>query len=344
MTRGKQPQGQTYQLQGNVFYVGVARFQDRAIVAGLAALDCKVDLNGVKEVLKSDQLSVRPGVHFSFSSGSNAWHLMSDPEGRIFIVITERTYPTRAARALLEDLQRQFVSKTGTKSLQVKQGGLGTATKDLLKKIIEKYDNIFQVDKLTGHVGNVQSVKLVLQENVLVALANCVTDCKTPADASNQGELPIVPYYVSKLRTQIGKEDRARLWLFRSVNVSICALLLALVFFKDANVLFWSLYGVYVFFLSLSFLFMGFGVVESESFQVFFWLILVFVPIMAVVFRNNILRIIAEIIAAGTASLHLFLYSLLLKASFNNIFNDIFHGQSAKNQGRFSIHSLATQI
>ena len=40
MTRGKQPQGQTYQLQGNVFYVGVARFQDRAIVAGLAALDC----------------------------------------------------------------------------------------------------------------------------------------------------------------------------------------------------------------------------------------------------------------------------------------------------------------
>lgn len=57
-------------------FLGVARFQDRAIVAS-HAYNTVIDLNGVKEVLKSDQLSVRPGVHFSFASGGSAWHLMS---------------------------------------------------------------------------------------------------------------------------------------------------------------------------------------------------------------------------------------------------------------------------
>ena len=57
-------------------FLGVARFQDRAVVAS-HAYNTVIDLNGVKEVLRSDQLSVRPGVHFSFSSGGSAWHLMS---------------------------------------------------------------------------------------------------------------------------------------------------------------------------------------------------------------------------------------------------------------------------
>jgi len=83
----------------------VARLQDRAIVAS-HAYNTVIDLNGVKEVLKSDQLSVRPGVHFSFASGGSAWHLMSDVEGRIFILISERAYPVRAAHACLEEFQR----------------------------------------------------------------------------------------------------------------------------------------------------------------------------------------------------------------------------------------------
>jgi hypothetical protein len=65
-----------YKAQGNVQFLGVARYQDRAIVAS-HAYNTVIDLNGVKEVIKSDQLSVRPGVHFSFSSGGSAWHLMS---------------------------------------------------------------------------------------------------------------------------------------------------------------------------------------------------------------------------------------------------------------------------
>jgi len=86
-------------------FLGVARLQDRAIVAS-HAYNTIIDLNGVKEVLTSDQLSVRPGVYFSFASGGSAWHLVSDVEGRIFILISERSYPVRAANACLDELQR----------------------------------------------------------------------------------------------------------------------------------------------------------------------------------------------------------------------------------------------
>jgi len=73
----------SYKTSGNVQFLGVARFQDRAIVAS-HSYNTTVDLNGVREVIKSDQLSVRPGVHFSFSSGGSAWHLMSGEEERQF--------------------------------------------------------------------------------------------------------------------------------------------------------------------------------------------------------------------------------------------------------------------
>lgn len=38
-----------------------------------------------------------------------------------------------------------------------------------------RYDNLLEVDKLAAVISKVESVKLVLQENVQVALANCVT-------------------------------------------------------------------------------------------------------------------------------------------------------------------------
>lgn len=45
----------------------------------------------------------------------------------------------------------------------------------MLRKLCEKYDNLLEVDKLAAVMNKVDSVKLVLQENVQVALANCVT-------------------------------------------------------------------------------------------------------------------------------------------------------------------------
>ena len=57
----------------------------------------------------------------------------------------------------------------------MKEKGLDKAAGDLMRKLCEKYDNLLEVDKLAAVMNKVDSVKLVLQENVQVALANCVT-------------------------------------------------------------------------------------------------------------------------------------------------------------------------
>lgn len=68
-----------------------------------------------------------------------------------------------------------FLAMTGTKSLEVKEKGLDKTCGEMLRKLCEKYDNLLEVDKLAAVMNKVDSVKLVLQENVQVALANCVT-------------------------------------------------------------------------------------------------------------------------------------------------------------------------
>jgi len=44
----------------------------------------------------------------------------------------------------------------------------------LLQKLCQKYDNLAEVDKLAGVAKKVENVKLVMQENVNMALQNCV--------------------------------------------------------------------------------------------------------------------------------------------------------------------------
>ena len=50
-----------------------------------------------------------------------------------------------------------------------------SATPDPVYVCPSRYDNLLEVDKLAAVMNKVDSVKLVLQENVQVALANCVT-------------------------------------------------------------------------------------------------------------------------------------------------------------------------
>ena len=44
----------------------------------------------------------------------------------------------------------------------------------MLQKVCQKYDNLSEVDKLASVTKKVETVKLVMQENVELALQNCV--------------------------------------------------------------------------------------------------------------------------------------------------------------------------
>ena len=68
----------------------------------------------------------------------------------------------------------QFTAKHGDKATTAKDRGLDKVCSGLLLKICQKYDNLAEVDKLASVAKKVDSVKLVMQENVDLALQNCV--------------------------------------------------------------------------------------------------------------------------------------------------------------------------
>ena len=68
----------------------------------------------------------------------------------------------------------QFIAKVGDKAQTAKDRGLDRTCGSLLQKLCQKYDNLAEVDKLASVTKKVETVKLVMQENVDIALQNCV--------------------------------------------------------------------------------------------------------------------------------------------------------------------------
>jgi len=120
----------------NVLFIGVARLSDVAVVASLA-YNSTVDLTGVKAVL-DQKMGMTEGTHYSFTTGSNCWHLMADAESRVYILITADSYPARVATACVDDLSRMFLSKAGEKSLTCKEKALDKPCKNLFEKLCGK--------------------------------------------------------------------------------------------------------------------------------------------------------------------------------------------------------------
>ena len=64
------------QNHGNVFFLGVARVPDQALVVASYSHFTETDLGGVKQVLDQPNMNMAFGKHYSFSVGQLAWHLI----------------------------------------------------------------------------------------------------------------------------------------------------------------------------------------------------------------------------------------------------------------------------
>lgn len=159
---------------GNVFFLGCARLAGQALVVASYSYNTETDLGAVKQVLEQPNVSMSAGKHYSFTVGQMAWHLISDDQDIIYILICQLNYPQRCAHMCLEELQRTFIAKCGDKASTAKDRALDRSCSSLLQKICQKYDNLAEVDKLAAVAKKVDSVKLVMQENVDIALQNCV--------------------------------------------------------------------------------------------------------------------------------------------------------------------------
>ena len=162
------------QQQANVFFVAVAR--NNIIIGSYAHNNIQTDLAGVKKMLEQpDVVNMVSGKHYSFTTEEVGWHLIKDEFSLTYILICKQYYPQRVAHACLEDLQLQFTNKVGGNSAtDAKEKSYDRTCSSLFQSICSKYNNIAEVDKLSAVTLKVESVKVTMQENVSVALANCV--------------------------------------------------------------------------------------------------------------------------------------------------------------------------
>ena len=68
----------------------------------------------------------------------------------------------------------KFTVKVGEKTMSAKDRGLDKICAALFMKLCLKYDNLAEVDKIAAVGKKVETVKLVVSENVELALQICV--------------------------------------------------------------------------------------------------------------------------------------------------------------------------
>ena len=66
------------------------------------------------------------------------------------------------------------MNRFGSKASTAKERSLDKTCSQMFGTICVKYDNLSEVDKLAAVAKKVDSVKLVMQENIDIALQNCV--------------------------------------------------------------------------------------------------------------------------------------------------------------------------
>ena len=87
----------------------------------------------------------------------------------------------------------QFCNKVdGHKATTAKERAFDRTCAPLFDKLCKKYDNLAEVDKLAALSKKVDTVKLTMQENVDLALQNCV---KLEKIESQAGEYSFCIYF-----------------------------------------------------------------------------------------------------------------------------------------------------
>eukprot|EP01038_Epipyxis_sp_PR26KG_P008946 gene8946-12063_t len=160
----------------NVIFLGVVRFskpQTSVVVAARShSASGDYDKSNIKMVLDQPNFNISNGRHYNFFVQSYAWHLFSDKFGLIYVLVCQATYPHRCAQLCLEEFQRSFTTKFGEKGVSASEGSLTNPAGNMLLKICQKYDDVNGIDKLANVTNKVESVKLVMQENIQATLAN----------------------------------------------------------------------------------------------------------------------------------------------------------------------------
>mmetsp|Transcript_35693 Transcript_35693/g.33835 ORF Transcript_35693/g.33835 Transcript_35693/m.33835 type:complete len:233 (+) Transcript_35693:95-793(+) len=211
---------------GNIFFAAVARIAGHGVIVCSHSYNTETELDAVRQVLEQPNMQMAPGKHYAFSVGQLGWHIIVDEMGLIYILICQVQYPQRCAHTCLEELQRSFSAKAGEKAVTAKDNALDRTCGSLLQKICQKYDNLSEIDKLASVTRKVETVKLVMQENVDLALQNCVKlETIERAAEELQQQAGVFKRNANELKKKMWWKN-IKMWIIIGV---ICAIILAII-------------------------------------------------------------------------------------------------------------------
>lgn len=155
----------------HLFIIQVAKsVEEGAVLVASYCHHSKIDKTAIKTVLTN----VGTSGHFNFPTEEYIWNFLSD-NGLIYILICRTNYPQRCAALCLDECKSTFESKYAlTQTISAKENSLSKGFKDQFRKLCVKYNNPADVDAIASAKRKVDSVKLVMQDNIELALRNCV--------------------------------------------------------------------------------------------------------------------------------------------------------------------------
>lgn len=128
----------------------------------------------VREVLSAPDFSnkVSPGARYRLVGDVNAFNFTTDPEQRVYIVISAFDYPERLVFPMINELVLKFKQEFGPSSLNCPAGALDGKAKSLFKALADDYEDPTKRDKLAQVQAQVQGVKLTMGKNLDNMLKN----------------------------------------------------------------------------------------------------------------------------------------------------------------------------
>uniref|UniRef100_A0A7S3K240 V-SNARE coiled-coil homology domain-containing protein n=1 Tax=Aureoumbra lagunensis TaxID=44058 RepID=A0A7S3K240_9STRA len=190
-----------------VSFAAVARSSnDRLLMAWCEGVGSTVEIDGVRSALSIEQLpEILVGKHYNFSVGNSTWHVVGDNRGMLYLVITSYSYPIRHASTMISEIANVVSSRNIDRARSsMREGTLNAELQPALASILARYADLSHIDALHATAAKVESVKVVMQDSIEVALQNCVSLEAIDAKADQlQSQAGMFKTRAKKLRSQM---------------------------------------------------------------------------------------------------------------------------------------------
>mgnify|MGYP001195326663 CR=1 FL=1 len=179
----------------NIFYVALTRRSDATVLAQFGRPDSESD---VAKLIASPAFfqKTQPGKRTSLTNKGSVFHMLSNPDGLVVVVVTASDYPQRVVYgSFCEDIFGRFIEAYKTSWSTAAAKKFKKFESDL-KSLCEEYDNPSSKNKIANLKAQVEQTKGVMQDNISKALKNVETteqleekaeDLVTSADKFKKG-------------------------------------------------------------------------------------------------------------------------------------------------------------